>query len=705
MKKLNFIVSMMVSLCLFSAKAQDTYSCGLTQKLQQLYAEDPQLEIDHQNLILNGLSNQSNSTNKSTVLTIPVVFHIVHTYGSENISDDQVLDQMEILNRDFRLMNSDTSDVIPEFKPLYSDVEIEFKLATKDPDGNCTNGIDHIYSHEAFQGDDYSKLNQWPRFHYLNIWVVAQMENGVAGYAYYPTAVEGASFFRDGIIILNNYIGSIGTGSPYNSRALTHEVGHYLGLPHPWGSTNNPGVACGDDGVPDTPETKGSNLNCNLSLSECNPGVIENVQNYMDYSYCSRMFTVDQVSIMRNTIQDNPGQRNQLITSANASFTGIDVTSPSACAPIADFNAERRYTCVGEALTFKDHSFNGDVDTRTWTFYDGANTITSTDLEPTVQFTSPGYKTVELVVSNAYGTNTKVLTDYIYVRNPWAEFVGPTLFDFETQSDFNLFGVVNYEFNHAKFAPNGNGKSSSGCYKLSNYFNHTAYFPLSDEGNYYNRLAGNKDELITPSINLTTTTGVSISFDYACGTNAISVNDIEETLKVYASRNCGQTWTLRKTISGSDLISMGYEGYQDAYPDTDQDWKTASFNYTPSAQDGATIFKFEYTASDLSGNLFIDNINISGVLTVYELEEELGLVIAPNPLQAGEGINISYVANGSPVDFKLMDLNGKVLSETSRSDANTFVEFQMETGSLRAACYLMVIQTKGSSIVKKVIVY
>jgi hypothetical protein len=174
---------------------------------------------------------------------------------------------------------------------------------------------------------------------------------------------------------------------------------------------------------------------------------------------------------------------------------------------------------------------------------------------------------------------------------------------------------------------------------------------------------------------------------------------------VYASKNCGQTWSLKKTVSGSDLVSMGYEGYQDAFPDTDQDWKTASFVYTPTTQDDATVFKFEYTASDYSGNLYIDNINISGVLSVSELEEELGLVIAPNPIKAGNGINISYQANGSPVEFKLMDLSGKVISEASRFDTGSFVEFQMETGSLRAACYLMEIQTMGSSIVKKVIVY
>lgn len=704
MKKLNFLVSIMTSLCFFSANAQAPYSCGLTNKLKQLYAENPQLEIDHQQLIMNGLS-QPKSGNKSTVLTIPVVFHIVHMYGEDNISDTQVLDQLAIINRDFRLMNSDTSDVIPAFKPLYSDVEIEFKLATKDPDGNCTNGIEHIYSHEAFQGDDYSKIHQWPRFRYLNIWVVAQMENGVAGYAYYPTAVEGAAFFRDGIIILNNYIGSIGTSSPYNSRALTHEIGHYLGLPHPWGSTNDPGQACGDDGVPDTPETRGSNLNCDLALSECNAGVVENVQNYMDYSYCSRMFTVDQAAIMRNFLQGLSAQRYQLITSETANLTGIDVTSPTVCAPIADFSAERRYTCVGEAIEFKDYSFNGPVDAREWTFYDGTNVITSSSATPTIQFTSPGYKSVRLIASNAYGADTLLLTDYIFVANSWADHIGPKQFTFNTPVDYAQFGIINYEYNHARFAPNNFGKDQSGCFKLNNYFDHTSYFPLSDEGNYYNRLGGSKDELITPTFDLTFTTGVSFSFDYAYATNASNSAGITESLKVYVSKNCGKTWTLRKTITGAELVSMGYEGYEDRHPTNNQQWKTATFNYSTSGLDASTAFKIEFNASDVAGNVYIDNINVLGVLSVPELENELDLVISPNPIQSGSDLTISYKAGNAPVHFKLLDLQGKVLFEATRNDLNTPVQFPLEIGSLNAACYLMEIETLGYSIVKKVMVY
>ena len=179
------------------------FKCGANQKLQQLYQNDPQLMLDQEQLLMSHYRIQEKDNDTMVIFTIPIVFHVIHYNGAENISDEQIYDQVAILNRDYRLLNQDTAQVINEFKSIYADVGIEFKLANIDPYGNCTNGIEHIYSHETFQGDDYSKLNQWYRSNYLNVWVVDQMENGVAGYAYYPTAVDGSGFWRDGIIILH----------------------------------------------------------------------------------------------------------------------------------------------------------------------------------------------------------------------------------------------------------------------------------------------------------------------------------------------------------------------------------------------------------------------------------------------------------------------------------------------------------------------
>jgi PKD repeat protein len=200
---------------------------------------------------------------------VPMVFHIVHLYGEENISDAQVYDQMRILNEDFQKRNSDTTDVVEAFQDLIGDARIEFRLATKDMLGNCSNGIERHASIETFVGDDGSKLAAWARNRVLNIWVVSSMRPGVAGYAFYPSAVDNPlTARRDGIAVLHDFVGKIGTASNSDGRTLTHEVGHWINLAHTWGDTNDPTVECGDDGVEDTPDTEGHE-SCNLFSTAC----------------------------------------------------------------------------------------------------------------------------------------------------------------------------------------------------------------------------------------------------------------------------------------------------------------------------------------------------------------------------------------------------------------------------------------------------
>tara|TARA_B110000211_G_scaffold172317_1_gene194513 strand:+ start:283 stop:732 length:450 start_codon:yes stop_codon:yes gene_type:complete len=120
-----------------------TEQCGTMQYLEYLQAQDPQLEqkmaqdeIDLQNRI----QNQSNNK-MSSVITIPVVVHVVYNNSTNNISDAQIQSQIDILNEDFRRLNADTSSTPLTFQSVAADVEIEFCLASQDPDGITTNGI------------------------------------------------------------------------------------------------------------------------------------------------------------------------------------------------------------------------------------------------------------------------------------------------------------------------------------------------------------------------------------------------------------------------------------------------------------------------------------------------------------------------------------------------------------------------------------
>lgn len=270
-------------------------NCGSDQATKKLYEKHPEL-IAAQTAYDQQLAEISmqRSADDSTVYIIPIVFHIIHQNGTENIPDANIFDAVNILNRDYRKLNSDTSSVKRPFKGLIADSRIEFRLAQIDPNGNCTNGIDRIYSHKTNNADDNSKLNQWPRDKYLNVWVVKSIGSaGVAGYAYYPSATTGFLFPYDGILILYNYIGSLSPSSAGVSRALTHEIGHYLNLSHPWGNTNDPTVACGDDGVNDTPPTKGhtSCLAADLNNAVCT--VYPITANYKFDSVTTSSGTVD----------------------------------------------------------------------------------------------------------------------------------------------------------------------------------------------------------------------------------------------------------------------------------------------------------------------------------------------------------------------------------------------------------------------------
>jgi PKD repeat protein len=638
---------------------EDYFHCGTDEAMRKEFELHPELykEFLDREAILEqqdayDFANGYQSANKTAmppVYTIPVVFHILHQYGSENISDAQIYDELAILNRDFRKLNPDTTSIVAAFKSIAADAEIEFKLATIDPNGNCTDGIvRHVDANTNWPNSSSAYAYTWPRNKYLNIYVVKTISSGAAGYTYLPGTTLANS---DAIVILHSYVGSIGTGSASTSRALTHEIGHWLNLQHVWGSTNNPGVSCGNDNVTDTPVTKGY-TSCALSnCSICNSAVEENVQNFMEYSYCSRMFSAGQKTRMRTALTSSTASRNNLWTTSNLAATGVSpVGSP--CAPVADFKANTSSVCTNVNVTFYDLSWNGQATSWSWSF-PGGNPATSTDSMPVVQYSTPGTYAVTLTVGNAQGSDAITKTSYITVYNNVATYQGPWVESFETSSIPNADWTINNSSGGVTWTRTSNA-AVTGSYSM--YLQNTSNTALST------------DEAISPSVNVSLVSGATLKFKVAYAQKNASQNDY---LKVYSSTNCGQTWTQRYNKSGQTLQTLGSGVYQSsAFTPNANQWRQESISINGLWFSPNVIFKFVFIcdSSTAGNNIYLEDINIDSPSTgiADETDNTINFFVSPNPSNGQAFVNFNLVEKTN-VTIEVMDMLGRKLENISNA--------------------------------------
>ena len=318
MKKLSLVI--VVLLNVFFANAQQR-NCGTMQHLDEIRQRDPGVDnrMDVENLDIKNWISKNTSSSKSmpNLITIPVVVHVIYKNSSQNISDAQIFSQIDILNEDFRMNNSDASSVPSAFAGAAADCEIEFCLAVRDPDGNVTTGITRTYTTTS-SFSDYTSMkysstggqDAWNTSDYLNIWV-CNLASGLLGFATFP----GGNSSTDGVVCDYAYFGNTGTAtSPYDlGRTATHEVGHWLNLYHIWGDSY-----CGNDYVSDTPKHEESNYGCpsypHASSCSGTGSSGEMFMNYMDYTNdaCMFMFSTGQKNRMRATLN---GSRSSLLSS------------------------------------------------------------------------------------------------------------------------------------------------------------------------------------------------------------------------------------------------------------------------------------------------------------------------------------------------------------------------------------------------------
>ena len=269
---------------------------------------------------------KGNLPNDKEIYTIPIVFHVVYNKHIENIEAKQILSQIDSLNKDFR--NKNTDKIPLEFdreRNLATDSKIEFIFASKDPNGNPTEGITRTHTKiESFtpitdsgstpieqqpvKCSSQGGKDAWPSKKYLNVWI-CNLEGGKGGYAQYPYRnPDESQKLTDGIVIDYRSVGSNGTAEePFHlGRTLTHETGHWLGLHHLWGPDDNAGCH-GDDRISDTPPQSGPQKGCPKHYQKENKcdEAYPLLMNFMDYldDECSLMFTNGQTIRMREQLK------------------------------------------------------------------------------------------------------------------------------------------------------------------------------------------------------------------------------------------------------------------------------------------------------------------------------------------------------------------------------------------------------------------
>lgn len=290
--------TVLLGICIaMTSAAMAQRECAVTNYLSQQSAADPAITQRIQSIeqFIKQQAFAKMEGEEANVIRIPVVVHILYKTATENISDEQVRSQIDVLNRDFRRKNADTVNTPARFKAFAADVQVEFYLATADPDGRATNGIvrrqtgvsqwklDDKIKYSASGGDD-----AWDSRSYLNIWVGNL--GGTQGYSSMPGSLPG----KDGIAIHYTAFGTINSSAPHHlGRTTVHEIGHWLGLRHIWGDTY-----CGDDLVDDTPKQGNFTTGCPTGFrSSCNNNATGDMyMNFMDYTTdaCVNMFTYGQ---------------------------------------------------------------------------------------------------------------------------------------------------------------------------------------------------------------------------------------------------------------------------------------------------------------------------------------------------------------------------------------------------------------------------
>jgi PKD repeat protein len=707
---------------------QKNYGCYTDEHNLELELNNPQsqrskqaFEQYYQQILVQNPAFKTNAAN----IKIPVVVHVVTEKGLNGISKAQVLNGVEVLNKDFQRLNLDTVNTHSIFRTapykLGSNLGVEFILAKIDPQGNPTEGIIRettVQTNGPVTRDDVKRAAPaWDPTKYFNVWLVQTINSDalagggtILGYAQFPSNNSPAALPLYGLVMLHSQWGKIGavpgTTATTDGRTATHEAGHCFNLYHTFqGGCTGPDHTQTGDMVGDTPPTDQAtyNTNCNNSQDRCTSdtglgsiftsNVQDMTENYMSYDECQNMFTKGQKTRAVGALTFYPHLIN-LTSTNNGLATGIDPSvTVGPLVPQPYFGIQEKRVCAGNSVTFTDASYNGTVTTWNWSF-PGGTPSTSTAQNPTVTYSTPGKYNVTLAAGN--GTTSRSVT-----YNNYIEVIPVTNLD-------NVAAGKQFieSFEDATWPNNAN--PSLKWDRFTNAFaSGTATFEQTNiaftTGTHSVRLRntgagnGNINTMISPTLNISTIPGPNNLF-YAFDLAYASKPNITpaEKLEIFASNDCGQSWRSLFSKSGAGLVTPNSSNIVGNYSPGPNQWRTEVDNITPNLLGGNLTFKFEVTSKD-GQTLYIDNFRVYTILgTKEDLSLSSNINVFPNPSNGSFTVSLP---EGKAHNLEITDLTGKViLKQNATGDA------QLKLDNQAKGIYLLKVTSEGATSVRKLIV-
>lgn len=667
-------------------------TCGAESLYQIKLKNDPTLvdkELEIENFTRKYIEhNAALRLASQSEIVIPVVFHVIYNKDTQNVSTLRLIEQIEVLNRDFNAMNFDIDKVPDAFKGFIGKFNVKFVLANRDPKGNVTDGIERVKTSKSvafnYATDDMKRkatlgADAWDTKSYLNIWVCDMKDysdptNTLLGYATFPTS---AGTFSDGVVLNYLFVGMTGAAKPFNlGRTATHELGHYFNLRHIWGDANN---CTADDGVADTPKqyTYSSGEPSFPKIDNCtrvSPGIM--FMNYMDYSNDAAllMFTNNQVSRMLATMS---GPRASLLSSKGY-VKQYDIAVNRIYDESSNYICDNSFTPSISVISKGDNivtKFKVDfllnnvvIQTADWTGNIDFNQSVNVVFDPVIAET--GWYNIGFKVYDTNDLDVDASNDTIsYSLKVGVEKRALPLEEGFESIDLtaNGFSISNPD-NGLTWARSTSKASSEGNYSI--FMNNFDYDPRD-----FSNQTGVFDDIDFPFIDLSDYDQALMTFDLAaCQWTASNVPDNTwDTLQVLVSVDCGQTFDIVYNKFAGELMTVpNSESF--FKPNNINQWREESIDLTQYVGRENVLIKIR-NISNWENNIYIDRLNINGnKVTSIKESKANNIQMYPNPSRGEVVIKLDH-SGSSLKQIQWMNTLGQTIQIHSMNPISDYMQF------------------------------